>query len=202
MSHIVRDDGDHNGSLAGVVVACSVHEPALLRAVTSADAVDDTTLREVDAAMECPACRLLLALASANPAVVGMRSDEWKAQNVIPFERSSSRGMVAQSKGALSRRVVVLQGQVAASGGFGLLVGRATPGRFQMELGLAQPTQHTARVEVRVGARTSIGVRWLSGASVRRKGDAAPLGRSSITVPAQPGRPVTEVVEHALEWID
>lgn len=124
------------------------------------------------------------------------------AKDVSPFARSIQSGWMARkSEVASPRRVVVLRGHLAASTE-SPIIGRGTTGRFQIELGSAEHTRRHAKVEVRVGPRASIGVRWLSGSLIRRKGDSAPLGRSAITLHASQGVTFKKVLEEAMEWVD
>src|SRR5437763_965525 len=93
MLHARLDNEDQAKPLGGsVVIACPVHEPAVMRAVAGGGDVDDATLREVDEAMECPACRLLLALASGDASFVEPRVADAGAdprQKVVPFPAPS-----------------------------------------------------------------------------------------------------------------
>jgi hypothetical protein len=189
---------------AGAVIACPIHEPAVLRAVTGRGDVDEATLREVDEAMECPACRLLLALASGDASFVerhAVRMGSDSRHKVVPFPASPSAA--ASGRGRRPRhRVIVVEERLAALSDT-LCVGESGSGRYQFRIRFADPDDdRKATIEVRVGHRTSIGLRWLDGFRVRLQPGGQEVGHSFLTVPAQAGRKVRHVIEEVLEPAD
>jgi hypothetical protein len=206
MMEVKLDQRDQAKSRSiGPVIACTVHEPAVLRAVIGGD-VDDATLLEVDEAMECPACRLLLALASGDPSFVEHRAVDIPTspqQKVVPFPAPS--GAPAGERVVLypPPRIQVVEGRLAASSDT-LCVGMKASGRYQFRIRPAQPEDgRKATVEVRVGHRTGIGLRWVDGDfRVRLQPGGQEVGNSFLNIPAQAGRKVRHVIEEMLEPAD
>lgn len=177
----------------------------MLRAVTGGDA-DDATLLEVDEAMECPACRLLLALASGDASFVEHRVVDTTTsprQKVVSFPAPSVASAGERVMLYPPPRVQVVEERLAAASDT-LCVGMKASGRYQFRIRPAQPDDgRKATVEVRVGHRTSIGVRWVDGdLRVRLQPGGQEVGNSFLNVPAQAGRKVRHVIEQALEPAD
>jgi hypothetical protein len=205
MMEVKLDEQDQaKARYIGPVIACTVHEAAVLRAV-SGDDVDDATLLEVDEAIECPACRLLLALATGNASFVERRADASTSpqQKVVSFPAPSGAATVERVMLYPPPRVEVVEERLAAASDT-LCVGIKASGRYQFRIRPAQPEDgRKATIEVRVGHRTSIGVRWVDGDfRVRLQPGGQVVGNSFLNVPAQAGRKVRHVIEQILEPAD
>jgi hypothetical protein len=203
MMKVKLNDRDQAKSLGiGPIIACPVHEHAVLRAVTGGD-VDDATLLEVDEAMECPACRLLLALASGDARFVEHRAEATPMnprQKVVSFPTPSGAPAGERVVQRPPARIEVVDERLAASSDT-LCVGMKASGRYQFQIRPAHPEDgRKATVEVRVGHRTNIGLRWVDGDfRVRLQPGGQELGNSFLNVPAQAGRKVRHVIEEMLE---
>jgi hypothetical protein len=206
MNDVVWSRGDHKEPLgASAVIACPVHEPAVLKAVAYGHDVDSATLREVDEAQACPACRLLLALANSDPAFLGLQPRQVGAvaatEKVVLFPHRAS-GPARKPDAAPRRRLVVVEDRLAASVD-NLCVGPKAPGRYQFDLRPEEADDdRLTTLEVRVGQVASIGVRWLKGFRVRLSGGGPIVGTAFVTLGASPRDKVRHVLRNLLEPAD
>jgi hypothetical protein len=206
MNDVVWSRGEHDEPLGtSAVIACPVHEPAVLKAVVHGHSVDSATLREVDEAKACPACRLLLALAESDPAFLGSQVEQAGTvaamQNIVFFSRRARR-LAAEPITQTRRRLVVIGDRLAASADT-LCVDPRTPGRYEFNLRLddAEDDRQTT-LEVRVGQIASIGVRWIKGFRVRVCEGGPVVGPAFVTLRASPCDKVKSVLQRLLEPVN